>query len=228
MITRSTLRVLIASGLAGLSCYGLPEIEVPDGIRAAVYACSGGMERASQTALAAEFERRRGGLILESEVSERGADLFAFGEYRGADGVEMYNAFTACVIRLGGNLEGTACASGVEPDSLNQVGSTPYDEPILQCPPPGQVRAGDEVWLSVHTGRAQRWAGEGTPYWRIQCGTGRLPRIHGSQEYWALRFVAPEEVACTAELESRGPVPPNQIVPSYSLLWNRTIRVQIE
>ena len=25
MITRSTLRVLIASGLAGLSCYGLPE-----------------------------------------------------------------------------------------------------------------------------------------------------------------------------------------------------------
>ncbi len=70
---------------------------LPPEIVAAIALCSGGYTESIQVSLRVEFENRSGAFITSREVEERGADVFAFGELRGAHAVELYNTYVRCV-----------------------------------------------------------------------------------------------------------------------------------
>ena len=181
--------------------------------------CTAGFTNTSYRELAAEISRRGGELISRAEIESRGVDTFAFGEQRGPAAVDMYNAYIRCISEV--QVAERTSEHTVDTDEpqpiLHAIGTTPSGEAIVQVPPPGLERAGDEIQLQIVTAGGGSWESAGTPLWSGLCGASQLRRI-GSDTGYVYRFFVNSRSECRITLHA---------VEGATVLWRTRLRVQV-
>ena len=134
--------------------------------------CTAGFTRTARREIAAEISRQGGELIRTDEVETRGVDTFAFGEQRGQAAIDIYNAYVGCLNQEAGASADLSSDMLVPQPMLHEIGVTRSGEPVVQTPPPGQERVGEDIQLQIVLGANKTsWDSSGTPRWRGWCSS---------------------------------------------------------